>query len=222
MGRHAKFTDDEILDRATSVFWRRGPAAVSVRDLEDVLEMKAPSIYRRFGSMEGLTLSVLDHYIASVLTSRVAKFLDGTGEPVTNITRFLEGLVTEATDGGGLIGCLVTTAGVEAAATSSPELRSTLDRGRATIEHGIAGEVRRADEAGLLAPHVDAESAVAMLTLAVQGLMAMARAGVPSAELQARARATVVTIAAPDADRAAPSPQKQKPSRTQGTRLHDL
>ncbi|MCP3991732.1 MAG: TetR/AcrR family transcriptional regulator [Actinomycetia bacterium] len=208
MGRHPKFTDDEVLDRAMRVLWRRGPAAVSVRDLEVALEMKAPSIYRRFGSMDRLRLAVLDHYIDRVVAPRVAKILDGSGDPVTNITLFLEQSVTEGRDGGGLIGCLVTTAGIEHGGNGSPELRSTLDQGRARIEDGIAREVQRANDLGLLAPHVNVESTVAVLTLSAQGLMAMARAGVESAELRSRARATVAAIVGPDAERGTTSPPK--------------
>ena len=58
MGRRPKFTDDEVLDRAMTLLWSRGPAQVSVRDLEDALEMKAPSIYHRFGSMDGVRVAV--------------------------------------------------------------------------------------------------------------------------------------------------------------------
>ena len=54
MARSPKFDDDEILDRAMSVLWHRGWARTSIRDLEEALEIKAPSIYRRFGSKEGL------------------------------------------------------------------------------------------------------------------------------------------------------------------------
>ncbi len=198
MGRNPKYTDEELLNRAMVELWRRGPARVSIRDLEDALDMKAPSIYSRFGSMEGLRLAALEHYIERVVTRRVAKQLDGEGDPISNLARFLERSVTEGCDGGGLIGCLLTTAGIEHDGTPSAELQAMLERGQAVIETGIAAEIARADALGLLAPHVDPEAATTMLALVTQGLMVMARSGVTSADLRARARAAASSIAIRD------------------------
>lgn len=75
-----------------------------------------------------------------------------------------------------------------------------MQRGLSVIEDGIAHEVRRAEDLGLLSPHTDADQATAIVTLAAQGLMAMARAGVASPDLRARARATIAGITTKDAD----------------------
>ena len=149
--------------------------------------------------MDGLRLAVLDYYIDRIVTSRVSKLLDGSGDPISNLTRFLEQSVTEQTADGALIGCLLTTTGSELDESRSPELSATLRRGLNTIEEAIAREVHRADELGRLAPNTSPTSAIATVTLAGQGLMVMARAGVHPAELRAQARATGAGIAANDA-----------------------
>ncbi len=195
MGRPPKFTEEEILDRAMAVLWRAGLGDVSIRDLERALEMRAPSIYRRFGSKQRLEAAVVDHYVDRVVAPRVARHLDGAGDPLDNVARFLESAVTETGHGDGrLIGCLVTTAGI-GGATGSDELRRALDRGRRTIEAGVAAEIRRADARDQLAAGVTADDAVAALSLAMPGLMALARAGSPSRELRRRARAAVTVVA---------------------------
>ena len=78
MVRPPKFDDDEILDRAmTASVWQGGWSQTSIRDLEEALDLKAPSIYRRFGSKEGLGAAVVDHYVERVVRRRVAKHLAG-------------------------------------------------------------------------------------------------------------------------------------------------
>ena len=194
MARPPKFDDDEILDRAMSMLWRNGWAQTSIRDLEAVLDLKAPSIYRRFGSKEGLGAAVIDHYVDRVVRRRVDRFLSGDGDPIDNLTTFLERSVTQSGDGGRLWGCLLTTSGIEAG-DADPPLVEARQRGFDVIEDGLRREVRRAAELGRLARGVDPEEATATLALVMQGLMALSRSGASSAGLRRRARAAVSTIA---------------------------
>ncbi len=196
MGRTPKFDDDEILDRAMTTFWRHGWTQTSIRDLERTLELKAPSIYRRFSSKEGLGVAVVDHYVDRVVSRRVDKYLGGDGDPVDAISRFLERSVTQAGHGGRLWGCLLTTTSLEAD-THDPELVGALERGFGVIEDGLRGAVHRADALGRLASGVEPEAVVATLTLAMQGLMSLARAGAAPVDLRRRARATVSVALGP-------------------------
>ncbi len=197
MGRTPKFDDDEILDRAMTAFWQRGWSRTSIRDLESELDLKAPSIYRRFGTKDGLGAAVVGHYVDRVVRRRVDRHLSGEGDPVANLRSFLESSVTEPGDGGRLWGCLLTTTSLEAGEPDAA-LAGALAAGLAVIEDGVRREVRRAAELGHLAPGVEPESAVATLTLVMQGLMALARGGVAPAELRRRASAAVSTVAAAD------------------------
>ena len=195
MGRAPKFDDGEILDRAMEVFWRRGWSHTSIRNLEHALEMKAPSIYRRFGTKDGLGVAVTDHYVEHVVRRRVQRHLSGTGDPLTNISNFLERSVSQPDEGQRLWGCLLTTIALEAEHLDG-DLAQAVERGLAEIQRGLHREVMRAAGLGRLASGVAPESAVAMLILATQGLMVLARSGSPAAMLQQRARAAVAVIAA--------------------------
>jgi len=196
MARPPKFDDDEILDRAMAMVWQRGWTQTSIRDLEDAVEIKAPSIYRRFGSKEGLGAAVIDHYVERVVRGRVDRYLDGEGDPVENLAMFLESSVTPATDNGQLWGCLLTASALDlgGAGTAIPEARQ---RGYDVIEDGLRREVYRAAELDRLATGVDPDEATASLALVMQGLMALSRGGAASDDLRRRARAAVSTIAAP-------------------------
>lgn len=206
MSRPAKFDDDELLDRAVSTLWQHGWASTSIRDLERALDLKAPSIYRRFGSKDGLGAAAVDHYVDRVVRRRVAKYLPGEGDPIDNITTFLERSVTRAGDGDRLWGCLLTTTAMEAD-TSDPVLADAVARGLVEIEQGLRREVDRAADSGRLADGVEPAAAVAMLTLVMQGLMTLARSSAPADDLRERACAAVSTIEAarPDQSSAATS-----------------
>jgi TetR/AcrR family transcriptional repressor of nem operon len=197
MGRAPKFGDDEILDRAMAAFWQGGWSQTSIRDLERELDLRAPSIYRRFGTKEGLGAAVVEHYVDRVVHRRVDKYLSGDGDPIDNITMFLERSLTQSGDGVRLRGCLLTTISLEAGHPDAP-LADALARGHAVIESGFRREVRRAVELDRLAAGVDPDAAAAMLTLVMQGLMALARGGSPPADLRRRARAAISTISAPE------------------------
>lgn len=200
MARPPRFDDDEILDRAMVELWRHGWANTSIRDLEQALQLKAPSIYRRFDTKAGLGVAVVEHYVERVVRRRIEKYLPGSGDPVENIQAFLECAVMPAETDDELWGCLITTIAVDtggpAGGEAAPELAAALRRGLAAIEAGLRCEVERAAHVGRLAETIDVESATGTIALVMQGLMAQARAGVPAPELQQRARAAVQLISA--------------------------
>ena len=193
MGRQPKFNEDEILDRAMTVVWQRGWSHTAIRDLEEALELKAPSIYRRFGTRTGIGVAIVDHYTERVVQRRVDRHLPGTGDPVANIVAFLETSVTQSGDDQRLWGCLLTTTSLEGSAADDA-LAEVLARGLDVIEQALRREIVRAQKTGSLDASIAPSAAVDMLVLTMQGLMAMARGGSPPAVLRRRARAAVSLI----------------------------
>jgi len=193
MARPAKFSDDELLDRAMMLLWQRGWAATSIRDLEASLDVKAPSIYRRFGSKDGLAAAAIERYIDRIVWGRVSKYLTGADDPIANIEGFLCSAVSAHGDDGRLWGCLLTTCSIEHG-TPGCELAAAIARGFAVIESGLRREAERAAELGRLADGVDVDDATATMVLAMQGLMAMSRRRSSSADLITRARSSVSVV----------------------------
>ncbi len=177
------------------MLWQQGWTQTSIRDLEEALDIKAPSIYRRFGSKEGLGAAVIDHYVERVVRRRVDRYLSGAGDPVENIAMFLESSVMGSGDDRRLWGCLLTTSALDLGDTDSA-IAEARRRGYDTIEHGLRREVDRAADLDRLSAGDGADDATASLALVMQGLMALARGGAASDDLRRRARAAVATIAA--------------------------
>ncbi|MEC9128266.1 MAG: helix-turn-helix domain-containing protein, partial [Pseudomonadota bacterium] len=57
-----KYDHDEIIEKATTLFWQRGFQAAGMRDIQQALDMRPGSIYARFQSKEGLFKLVVEHY----------------------------------------------------------------------------------------------------------------------------------------------------------------
>lgn len=196
MARPPKLDDDEVLDRAIDAFWVNGWSATSIRDLERAVDLKAPSIYRRYGNKDGLARAVMERYIDRVIGARIARHLSGRGDPIANVAAFLSSGVTPASADEPLRGCLLTVTALESS-TITAGLAELLADGLAQIEAALAAELARAEAAGTLAPALSTEAAASQLALAFQGLMVLARTGVAPAELQARVTLAIESITEP-------------------------
>lgn len=196
MGRPAKFDDDEVLDRAMHAFWRQGWSATSIRDLERHLELKAPSIYRRFGDKDGLARAVLQRYLDRIIDRRIARHLGGDGDPVANIHSFFASALQPGPDGEPPIGCLLTITATERPTVPS-ELGEPLVEGLARIEEALARELGRARDTGRWSGRAEPTAAAGHLALVFQGLMVLVRAGTDPSELLDRAEASLDLILGP-------------------------
>ncbi|MEC6796795.1 TetR/AcrR family transcriptional regulator [Photobacterium sp. S4TG1] len=62
MAKTAKFDRQEVINKATNLYWKKGFHATSMRNLQDEIDMRPGSIYSTFGSKEGLFKEVLRNY----------------------------------------------------------------------------------------------------------------------------------------------------------------
>jgi len=174
--RPAKYDDTDLLDRSYELLWCDGCDAVSIRDLEQVLDLKAPSIYRRFHSRDELIARSVDRYVERVVAGRVRRHLDRADDPVAGLRSFFQSALDPAPGEARPRGCLLTlTAGQSAG--DAPEVRAAVDAGLAAVEAALETQVRRASERGRTAPGTDVHALTSVLLLAFEGLLVLARAG---------------------------------------------
>lgn len=60
--RPREFDEDEVIERAMTLFWVNGYEATSIPQLEEATGISRISLYNAFGDKEGLFLQVLDKY----------------------------------------------------------------------------------------------------------------------------------------------------------------
>lgn len=178
VGRPAKYDDATVLDRASDLLWRDGADAVTVRDLEVALDLKAPSIYRRFGSRDALIARSVDRYVERVVHGRIRRFLDASDDPVDGLRTFftsvLEPLPGETTPRG----CLLTVTAAQHAYADAT-IGASVDTGFAAIRAAFRRTLDRARDEGRLRGDTDLDVLADALLIAFEGLLVLARSGRP-------------------------------------------
>ena len=64
MPRKPNYDRNDLIERARDLFWKRGWAGTSLKDLEATLQMKPGSFYAAFGSKEALFAFAMEKYAA--------------------------------------------------------------------------------------------------------------------------------------------------------------
>jgi AcrR family transcriptional regulator len=176
--RPAKYDDIDLLDRSYDLLWRDGCDAVSIRDLEAALDLKAPSIYRRFHSRDELIARSVDRYVDRVVAGRIRRHLADADDPVAGLGSFFLSALEPAPGEPVPRGCLLTvTAGQ--AALSDAGVRAAVDAGLGSVESALRSQVVRARDLGRTGPGTDVDALAVVLLLAFEGLLVLARSGRP-------------------------------------------
>jgi TetR/AcrR family transcriptional regulator, transcriptional repressor for nem operon len=94
MAKTAKFNRQEVVDKATNLFWKKGFHATSMRNLQDEIDMRPGSIYSAFGSKEGLFKEALRNYTDMGL-AQIERLRDEYDNPVDVLKAFVKILVID-------------------------------------------------------------------------------------------------------------------------------
>ena len=121
MARPREFDEDQALDRALEVFWRRGYGATSVEDLTAATGLGRGSLYAAFGDKETLFLTCLRRYHRLGYEGVLQALRDP--DPRQAITRAFGEMVERLSDPGSSAGCLQTNTVLESASVSEAVTR---------------------------------------------------------------------------------------------------
>ena len=106
MARQKEFNQDEVLQKAMEVFWRRGYEGASIQDLVQHMGINRQSMYDTFGDKHALFLQALDRY-REIQSRRVFEILDRPGSVKKNVRLLFEEAVERALSEEGRRGCFV-------------------------------------------------------------------------------------------------------------------
>ena len=169
---------DEVLRRATDLFWLRGCDSVSTRDLEAALDLRAPAIYRRFKNKDELLARSIDFYVDNVIMGRIRRILQEGEDPLDGLQRFFTSTLEPHGRERQLRGCLLANTAAHAEG-QVPEVRASIHRGWDVLESAFRRQIVRAQEAGQVEAQLDPESLSQALLMSLQGLLTLVRAGTP-------------------------------------------
>jgi len=176
MGRPPKIDELEILDRATALFWKDGCDAVTIRDLESALDLKAPSIYRRFATKNDLIERCVERYVGRVVGGRIRRHLEGCDDPLEGIRLFFASALEPHPGEETSRGCLLTVTASQTA-FQDPAIRAAVRTGMEQIRCGFQTQIERGRASGQIRTDVSAQVQATHLLLMFEGLLVLARSG---------------------------------------------
>jgi len=175
VGQTAKTTDTRMLDITLDLVWQRGCDAVSIRDLEVALDIRAPSIYRRFHSRDQLLAAAIDRYVETVVRQRIRRFLIDADDPLDGIRQYYLSNPDVKSKSLARRGCLLVSTSQQAA-SKIPVIREAVTRGINEMESALAAALDRAEAQGHQFQCAADELAVA-LTQSHIGFLVLMRSG---------------------------------------------
>lgn len=95
MRNNAKFNRDQVIENATNLYWEKGFNGTSMRNLQEVIDMRPGSIYAAFGSKEGLFKEVLNRY-ADMGIEALTQCRKESESPLIALKLFLKTVVIES------------------------------------------------------------------------------------------------------------------------------
>lgn len=171
-GRPRTFGDEQVVDGAKDVFWRRGYAATSLRELKDSLGVLPGSLYAAFGDKHALFLRALERYAGD--TRQAAASISPDGPVLPLLREMLSGVLDAACTAPGR-GCMLGN-------TAAELLPGDEDAGRvvrgafAALEGAIERALAAGQRTGEIRTDIDCGAHARHLVVLMQGLHVVARA----------------------------------------------
>ena len=172
-GRPRNFDEEQVLDQAMFLFWKKGYEATGLADLEQATGLGRQSLYGAFGDKRALFLRIVERYFERVLKPYVVDILDAPGSGRANVERILAQWQTTA-EASEFHGCLVGNSVPEFGAKDS-EMSDILRRKLELMEAAFVRALRRAKQAGEVNPALDTRATARSLLTIAQGLAVVAR-----------------------------------------------
>lgn len=167
------FDTDEILDRATAVFWAKGYEATSMSDLLAATKINKGSLYNAFGSKKALFTQALLKYEREQHRGTLAQ-LRALNDPVLAIETLFDKLIEQSITDPQKRGCLLVNTALDLP-NQDEDIAKAVKVAILDLEAFFAQQLTLGKETGAMPAHVDpAKTAKGLLTL-VFGLRVLAR-----------------------------------------------
>lgn len=189
MPRPRSFDETAAIGAAMDLFWSRGFAATSLRDLRDAMGLSSASLYDAFGDKHALFLRCLDQYLDQSMRARMA--VCETLPPREAIVAFVAGIVARSLEDAR--GCLMLNTAVELA-PHDPAVAAVIAERLGELEAFFLRCLRRGQRDGSVSAQVQAADVARLLVASVLGLRVLARSRPDAALLQGVARQAIALL----------------------------
>ncbi|OMH38921.1 TetR/AcrR family transcriptional regulator [Motiliproteus sp. MSK22-1] len=174
MVKTAKHNRQEVIQKATDLFWEKGFHATSMRNLQDFVDMRPGSIYASFGSKEGLFKEVLKCY-ANASAARLEACIEASSSPLEALRTFFNLAVIDCREpsSGGM--CMLVKT-ISELTDENADLQIEAKQLLGIVEDGFAVLLDQASACGELDSSKDPRRLARFLQMQLMGIRAYALA----------------------------------------------
>lgn len=185
-GRRRMFDEEQALEAAMRVFWRKGYVGTSLSDLTAALGINKPSLYAAFGNKEQLFASALARYGSRYGLPHAARLLEPADTPLRDRLRnYLSSVARMLTDPSLPGGCLIAQSSYEAGGGNLPEEATRTLTGLRQETRRLLAEVFEQEQAAEdMRSKKDPDRMASYVMTVMMGMAAMSRGGADLAELE--------------------------------------
>ncbi|WP_086981395.1 TetR/AcrR family transcriptional regulator [Vibrio aphrogenes] len=182
MAKSTKYDREQVIQKATALYWQKGFHGTSMRNLQDVIDMRPGSIYACFGSKEGLFKESLHHYTTNTL-QLLAQCRVQTDSPLLALKNFIYAAVVDSQDSAPSNMCLL----VKTISELTEENEELLEQAKtllSQIENAFTKLLQEAQTKGEIAKQQPCQPLSRYLQIQIMGLRTYLRANPDNVDTQ--------------------------------------
>lgn len=168
-----KYDRQDVVQKATDLFWKKGYHATSMRNLQEAVDLRPGSIYAGFGSKEGLFKETLQHY-ASMSLALLNSFSETHDSPLEALQAFVTSVVTVSKTQAPSNMCMLVKT-ISELTDDNAELVAEAQQLLADVENVFEDLFAQAQARGELNASKDPKRLASLLQLQLMGLRAYVR-----------------------------------------------
>lgn len=183
MPRTKQFNEEEVLQKAVEIFWKKGFHATSMDDLVKHLGINRASLYDTFGGKKQIFEKAVSKYIADN-TLLINEFFSKPLSVKEGLLKFFQLVVQSSVADTDLKGCLVVNTSVESI-PDDQEIVEILAGNKHNFENIFYQVLKKGQEEGEIDPQKNIKAISVYLVTLFNGLKVAARLKPDEAELNA-------------------------------------
>jgi len=181
MARKKDFDEDELLEKATNLFWRKGYNATSAQDLVDELKINRSSLYNTYTDKKTLFQKALKKY-QDQQTAAMINMLSRADDPEKAIKKVFDDLVKESKEDTVARGCFMVNTAVEIAG-HDPEIGSLVRANNQSVEDALTVTIEKGQKMGQFSTQNSARAYARFLFGNINALRVIVRSGADKSAL---------------------------------------
>lgn len=168
MSRPIEFDREEVLRKASGVFWQKGYSATSIKNLVEATGLQPGSLYSAFGDKRGLFLAAIDGYFDD-MKRMIFTMLHTDLPPIDRIETFFNRLVSDSVTDEHRKGCFLVNTLLEIP-VDDQEINSRLQAMFGEVEKEFRGVLKEHIESGWFDNKQSPEELARFLLASIYGL----------------------------------------------------